>query len=158
KEYFFVHRVGRRLVIVPSWRQAEFSAVARPDDVPLLLDPGMAFGTGLHPTTRLCLRAVEDVVTASTRVLDVGAGSAVVSIAAARLGAEHVEAFEIDPVASGVCQDNVQRNGVADRVRLTTGTLPRSREAEPVDFIVANITIATLLELHPRLAGHLRPG
>src|SRR6185437_2145036 len=74
KEYFFVHRIGRRIVIVPSWRVAEYEP--RPDDVVLLLDPGMAFGTGLHPTTRLCLQALEDLpVAPGMRVLDVGAGS-----------------------------------------------------------------------------------
>src|SRR5439155_2422953 len=69
KEYFFVHRVGRRTVIVPSWRDY----IAQPDDVVLMLDPGMAFGTGLHPTTRLCLQAVEDMLERGMRVLDVGA-------------------------------------------------------------------------------------
>src|SRR5438093_11151821 len=73
KEYFFVHRVGRRTVIVPSWRQAEYEP--RPDDVVLLLDPGMAFGTGLHPTTRLCLLAVESLLRPGMRVCDVGAGA-----------------------------------------------------------------------------------
>src|SRR5712691_2687455 len=88
KEYFFVHRVGRRTVIVPSWRDY----VAQPEDVVLLLDPGMAFGTGLHPTTRLCLQALEEIVRPGMRVLDVGAGSGILSIAAARLGASQVEA------------------------------------------------------------------
>jgi ribosomal protein L11 methyltransferase len=158
KEHFFVHRVGRRTVIVPSWRVAEYTS--QPDDVVLLLDPGMAFGTGLHPTTRLCLLAVEELVTPGMRVLDVGAGSGILSIAAARLGAEHVSAVEIEPVAARVCQENVERNGVADVVSVSAGTLgdgPTS-EDERVELILANITIATLMELHPRLAAHLRPG
>jgi ribosomal protein L11 methyltransferase len=155
KDYFFVHRVGRRTVIVPSWRQAEYAA--RPDDVVLLLDPGMAFGTGLHPTTRLCLRAVEELVEPGMRVIDVGAGSGVLSIAAVRLGASHVSAVELDPVAASVCQDNVERNGVADVVQVTTGTL--DGPARPAfDLLLANITIATLVDLHPLLAQQLRPG
>jgi ribosomal protein L11 methyltransferase len=152
KEYFFVHRVGERTVIVPSWRQADYEP--RADDVVLLLDPGMAFGTGLHPTTRLCLRAVEECVRPGMRVLDVGAGSGILAIAAARLGASVVEAVEIEPVAAGVCQQNVERNGVAGVVHVTSGTLS-SAPRERYDLILANITIATLLQLHPLLAEHL---
>jgi ribosomal protein L11 methyltransferase len=155
KEYFFVHRVGRRTVIVPSWRQAEYAA--RPDDVVLLLDPGMAFGTGLHPTTRLCLVATESLVTPGMRVLDVGAGSGILSIAAARLGASFVSAVELEPVAASVCQQNVERNGVADVVHVTTGTL-YGPPTELFDLLLGNITIATLLELHLLLAEQLRPG
>jgi len=153
KEHFFVHRVGERTVIVPSWR--EYSPGH--DDVVLLLDPGMAFGTGLHPTTRLCLRAVEELVTPGMRVLDVGAGSGVLSIAAARLGATRVVAVELDPVAARVCRENVQRNDVADIVEVRAGTLGDDAPLD-ADLILANITIATLLELHPRLASHLAPG
>jgi ribosomal protein L11 methyltransferase len=155
KEYFFVHRVGQRTVIVPSWRQAEYEA--RPDDVVLLLDPGMAFGTGLHPTTRLCLLAVESLVTPGMRVVDVGAGSGILSIAAAKLGAAHVAAVEIEPVAASVCQDNVQRNDVSRIVSVRWGTLD-GPPADPYDLVLANITIATLLTLHPLLRQQLRPG
>jgi ribosomal protein L11 methyltransferase len=155
KEYFFVHRVGQRTVIVPSWRQAEYEA--RPDDVVLLLDPGMAFGTGLHPTTRLCLLAAESLVTPGMRVLDVGAGSGILSIAAAKLGAAYVTAVEIEPVAASVCEENVQRNDVGDIVSVRAGTLDGPPEL-PHDLVLANITIATLLQLHPLLWQHLRPG
>ncbi len=153
KEHFFVHRVGRRSVIVPSWREAEYTPL--PDDIVLLLDPGMAFGTGLHPTTRLCLVAAEELVKPHMRVLDVGAGSGILAIAAARLGAAHVEAVEIDPVAARVCEENVARNGVAAQVHVRAGTLDEG-PGETFDLILANITIATLLDLHPRLRSHLR--
>ncbi len=156
KQYFFVHRVGRRTVIVPSWRETEYER--RPDDAVLLLDPGMAFGTGLHPTTRLCLRALEGIpIQPGMRVLDVGAGSGILSIAAARLGASYVEAVEIDPVAAGVCRQNVERNGLADVVSVQAGALHSAPDA-PFDLVLANISVATLLDLHPLLALQLRPG
>ena len=129
----------------------------------LLLDPGMAFGTGLHPTTRLCLQAARRVCpTPGMRVLDVGAGSGILSIAAARLGAGYVEAVEIEPVAAGVCQQNVDRNGVSARRWSPWRALGAPRGRRPTratfDLVLANITIATLIELHPLLAGQLRPG
>lgn len=156
KDYFFVHRVGQRTVIVPSWREAEYSP--RPDDIVLLLDPGMAFGTGLHPTTRLCLRAVEEQVRPGMRVLDVGSGSGILAIAAARLGATPVLAIEIEPVAARVCAENVERNGVERAVEVRAGALVADEPLAPFDVILANITIATLTALHPLLASNLGPG
>jgi ribosomal protein L11 methyltransferase len=156
KNYFYVHRVGRRTVIVPSWRQDEYQP--RPDDVVLLLDPGMAFGTGLHPTTRLCLMAAEELVQPGARVLDVGTGSGILAIAAARLGAAQVTAVELEPVSARVCQENVVRNEVADVVTVRLGSLEAAPGEAAADLILANITIAVLLQLHPLLAEHLAPG
>jgi ribosomal protein L11 methyltransferase len=155
KEYFFVHRVGERTVIVPSWREDAYER--RRDDVMLLLDPGMAFGTGLHPTTRLCLRAAEEFVVPGQRVLDLGAGSGILAIAAAKLGAAHVDAVEIEPVAAAVCTENVARNGVTDVVTVRQGTLTGA-PAQRFDLALANITIRTLLEVHDLLAAQVRTG
>jgi ribosomal protein L11 methyltransferase len=157
KEHFFVHRAAPRTVIVPSWREAEYAPA--PGDVVLLLDPGMAFGTGLHPTTRLCLAELERRVRPGGRVLDVGAGSGILAIAAARLGAGRVHAVETDPVAAEVCRANIARNAVSHLVSVTAGPLqPPPPDAEPFDLVVANISLRVLLELHPLLAASARPG
>src|SRR5205823_4052056 len=95
KSFFPVLHVGRRTVIVPAWRRHR----RRGDEIAVRLDPGLAFGTGMHPTTRMCLIAVEELVEVGNRVLDVGTGSAILAIAAARLGASEVIGLDIDPVA-----------------------------------------------------------
>jgi ribosomal protein L11 methyltransferase len=155
KEHFYVQRVGQRLVIVPSWREFE----AGPTDVPLLLDPGMAFGTGLHPTTRLCLRAVEEVLVPGARVLDLGTGSGILAIAAVKLGAERVVGLDLESVAVEVARDNATRNGVAERFEVARGSLPAPL-APPAgfDLALANITIRALLGLHEGVMQALRPG
>ncbi len=100
--------IGRRFLIIPAWQTADVHPAA--DDVPLILDPGMAFGTGLHPSTQLCLMALEDVVRLGQRVLDAGCGSGILSIAAARLGAAGVDAFDIDPIAVTATRENAALN------------------------------------------------
>src|SRR5581483_2233561 len=155
KEHFHVQRIGERLVIVPSWREY----AARPADVPLLLDPGMAFGTGLHPTTRLCLLAVERLVRPGHDVLDLGTGSGILAIAAARLGARSVQALDVEPVAIEVARTNAVRNQVDDRVEVALGSLPHPRVPPASrDLVLANITIRALQELQTAVRGVLRPG
>ncbi len=124
KQYFHVHRPGQRIVVVPSWRRYR----ATGSDVVVRLDPGMAFGTGLHPTTRLCLREMERCLAPGMRVLDLGTGSGILAIAAARLGASHVMALDVDATAVRVAQENVRRNRVARRVIVAQGTLPLSSD------------------------------
>jgi ribosomal protein L11 methyltransferase len=119
KQHYSVLRVGERTVVVPSWLQHE----ARPDDVVLHLDPGMAFGTGLHPTTQLCLRLLERYASPGQAVLDIGTGSGILAIAAAKLGAGPVLALDNDPVAVAVAAENIARNGVGDTVRAAEGSL-----------------------------------
>ncbi|SRR5579884_1300567 len=153
KEHFFVQRVGQRIVIVPSWREYQ----PRPGDVPLLLDPGMAFGTGLHPTTRLCLRWLEELARPGIDVLDLGTGSGILAIAAVKLGARQVWALDLESVAVEVARDNARRNEVAGHVAVEQGSVP-SPLVPPgsVDLALANITLRTLLDLHPAIWEVLR--
>jgi ribosomal protein L11 methyltransferase len=147
--------VGRRLVIRPSWRRHRRKA----DEVVLDLDPGMAFGTGLHPTTRLCLAALEglaDEGLARARVLDVGSGSGILSIAAARLGAREVVALDVDPIAVEATIANARRNRLAGRIDTRQGSLPSGER--PFDLVLANLIASLLVELASLLAAELRVG
>jgi ribosomal protein L11 methyltransferase len=119
KQQYHLLRVGQRTVIVPAWEVYD----AAPGEVVIRLEPGMAFGTGLHPTTRLCLEALERHLPPGGTVLDVGTGSGILAIAAAKLGAGPVLALDADPVAVDVARENVAANGVAERVAVRHGTL-----------------------------------
>ena len=155
KAHFPVLRLGRRLVIKPTWRRHR----AGPGDVVLALDPGIAFGTGLHPTTRLCLAALDDLADRGAlkraRVLDVGCGSGILAIAAAKLGGATVLAVDTDPIAVEATLANAARNDLADRISARHGSLP-SGEA-PFDVILANLIAAVLVTLAPLLRDELRP-
>ena len=157
KAYFPVLRVGRRLVIRPTWRRHK--AVA--DELVLALDPGMAFGTGLHPTTRLCLAMLEAVADRgealeSARVLDVGCGSGILAIAAIRLGAARAVGVDIDPIAIEATAANAKRNGIARRIRARVGSLPSGDP--PFEVVVANLIAGVLVPLAGPLHDELRPG
>ena len=156
KSHFPVLRVGRRLVIRPSWRRHRRA----PDDVVLALDPGMAFGTGLHPTTRLCLAAIESLadrgVLTRARVLDVGCGSGILAIAALKLGAALATGVDTDPIAIESTARNARMNGLARRLRVRGGSLP-SGEA-PFDLVFANLIAGVLVQLAVALQDELVPG
>jgi ribosomal protein L11 methyltransferase len=156
KAHFPVMRIGRRLVIRPTWLAHE----PAPGDVVLDLDPGMAFGTGLHPTTRLCLAALEEVAERGrldgARVLDVGCGSGILAIAAARLGAASVLGVDTDPIAIEATIANAARNGLADRIVARAGSLPSGEEAH--DVVLANLIASVLIALAEPLHAELRPG
>ncbi|MES2211236.1 MAG: 50S ribosomal protein L11 methyltransferase [Chloroflexota bacterium] len=156
KAHFPVLRVGSRLVIRPTWRRHRRS----PGDLVLALDPGMAFGTGLHPTTRLCLAAIERAAdrgeVEGARVLDVGCGSGILAIAAARLGAVRVLAVDIDPIAVEATLANARRNRLARRIEARAGSLPTGEP--PHDLILANLIAGVLMALAEQLSGELRPG
>jgi ribosomal protein L11 methyltransferase len=121
------------------------------------IDPEMAFGTGSHATTRLCLEALTRHVRGGETVLDVGAGSGILAIAAVRLGARRAVGVDTDPVACRVARENVRRNGVARRVRIVDGDLAASR-TRPAAVLVANLTAKDLLPLLLTLARRVRPG
>lgn len=156
KAHFPVLRVGRRVVIRPTWRRHR----RRADDVVLALDPGMAFGTGLHPTTRLCLASVEALadrgVLAGARVLDVGCGSGILAITALKLGAATAMGLDTDPIAVEATLANARRNGVARRLRAHQGSLPSAKAS--FDVVLANLIAGVLVPLASALRDELRPG
>ena len=156
KEHFPVLRIGRRIIIRPTWRRHR----AEPGDIVLELDPGMAFGTGLHPTTRLCLAALEGSADAgrvdSATVLDVGCGSGILTIAATKLGAARVLAVDTDPLAVEATEANARRNGVATLVAARRGSLPTGDG--PFDIVLANLIASLLVELALPLRDELRTG
>ncbi|MCS6842329.1 MAG: 50S ribosomal protein L11 methyltransferase [Roseiflexus sp.] len=181
KRYYSIQRIGARIVIVPSWLDYQ----PLPNDLVVRLDPGMAFGTGLHPTTQLCLIELERHVAPGMHVLDLGCGSGILSIAAARLGAARVLALDTDPIAVAATRANVALNDMTDRIIVAEGSLGRGASLGhwlhpktdshaalppllpvslpnetllPFDLIVANIIARVLVEVAPDFVVALRPG
>lgn len=157
KDYFHVTHIGQRLVIRPSWREYT------PEDheVVLELDPGMAFGTGLHPTSRLCLEQLEQRAKAGMRVLDVGTGSGILALAAAKLGAASVYCIDNSSVAVESASANASINGLSDRIMVVSGTLDRAeaaRLAGQFDMVLVNILAHVIGGMAPELAQVLAPG
>jgi ribosomal protein L11 methyltransferase len=151
KEHYKPVLVGRRVVAAPPW----VDYLAKPEEIVLQLDPGMAFGTGTHPTTRLAMQALEDELHSGDRVFDLGTGSGILAIAAAKLGASRVDGVDIEPVAVRMAQANAEMNGVADRVRIDGGS---SAPMGGYDLVLANIIARVLIELIDEVIGATRPG
>ncbi len=174
-------RVGRHLIIAPTWRLAE--AESAPADVVVALDPGMAFGTGTHPTTRLCLEALEATVRPGDRVLDVGCGSGILLIAALKLGADAGVGIDLSAEAVTATRENARLNGVEDRCTILHGTLDLGeagqplaippppapgedpllalghvRAIDPAPIVVANILASVIGWLAPTLLAATAPG
>jgi ribosomal protein L11 methyltransferase len=162
KEHFKPSRIGTRLVIKPTWE--DFAA--QPDDIIIELDPGMAFGTGTHPTTRLCLESMERIFfhdppfdtgerSRPAAVLDVGTGSGVLSIAAAKLGAGRVVALDIDPTAVAVAEQNLAQNRIGSSVFMSTE--PLENISGTFDIVLANILAEELVRLGKELFDRVGP-
>jgi len=161
KEHFHPLRIGQRTVVVPSW--CDFQPET--GDMVLTLDPGMAFGTGLHATTRLCLRALEKRPPKGQQVLDVGCGSGILSIASALHGATHIDAIDNDRLAVSATRENVARNEVADLVTVAWATLAQPvptttpvHEKTAYDMVLANILAEVIFSMAPALARATRQG
>ncbi|HLG71032.1 MAG TPA: 50S ribosomal protein L11 methyltransferase [Chloroflexota bacterium] len=150
KEHYHTRKVGRRLVIKPSWLSYEPAA----DEVVVELDPGMAFGTGLHPTTDSCLQLLEDLVHGGERVLDLGTGSGILSLAAAGLGCGPILALDVEPIAVETAASNTRSLGSGIVVR--QGTLPLAAPQQ-FDLVLANIIARVLVDLASELAAVLAP-
>ena len=148
---FHPMQFGRRLWICPSWRE-----VPDPQAVNVMLDPGLAFGTGTHPTTALCLEWLDNLDLSEKTVIDFGCGSGILAIAAIKLGAAKVIGIDIDPQALLASKDNAARNGVEDQIEVY---LPKDQpEGLVADVVVANILAGPLRELSPIIKGLLKPG
>lgn len=152
KDFYHTQRVGQRIVIRPSWE------VYTPcdGDIVLAIDPGMAFGTGEHETTRLCLVQLERLTRPQFTVYDIGCGSGILSLAAAKLGASRVEACDLDPVAVQVARKNVASNGLQEVISVYQG--PIDVLGGKADLVVANIITDVIIDILPAVARRLIPG
>lgn len=157
KDYYHVTHIGKRLVIRPSWREY----LPTNDEVVLELDPGMAFGTGLHPTTRMCLEQIEQRMRPGMRVLDVGTGSGILALAVAKLGAASVYCIDNSSVAVKSALANAEMNHISDRVNVVLGVLDEAeadRLAGQCDLVLANIIARVIGSIASNLAQVLAPG
>jgi len=163
KQHFHLSPVGRRLLLKPSWEDTE----SNESRIIIEIDPGMAFGTGTHATTRLCLEALERILdryppydfqlpTTPPTVLDVGTGSGVLAIAARKLGAGRITAVDIDPEAIQVALDNMHNNGIFDDIEISTTMLSHLEGGYSV--VLANILAEDLIRMAPDLAVRILPG
>jgi ribosomal protein L11 methyltransferase len=156
KAHYQPVRLGRNILIRPIWIELE----TQPNDIEIALDPGMAFGTGTHPTTQLCLAALEDLVQPGALALDLGCGSGILSIAAAKLGAKSILALDNDPIAVTATAENARQNGVSDKVVAQVGSLENIiSSARRFDIIAVNILARIIIEMcGEKLGQTVRPG
>lgn len=153
KRYYHTQRIGKRIVVTPSWEEYTPSG----DDVQMRLDPGMAFGTGTHDTTRLCLELLEEVVTPETRILDVGTGSGILSVGGVLLGAPSSLGVDIDPVAVKVANENAEINEVSDKTEFVCGDLTDKVHGK-FEIVTANIVADVIIRLLSTVKNYLLKG
>lgn len=152
KEFFHPVKVGEKVVIKPSWEEY----LPLPEDLVIELDPGMAFGTGTHHTTAMCVRCLEDLIKPGSAVFDIGTGSGVLAIAAAKLGAAKVQAVDLDPVAVRVAAENIAINQAESVVSVKQGDLLSGVEGK-ADIIIANIIADVIIRMLPDVCSRLNP-
>ena len=151
KKYYHAMEVGQRLAIVPGWETYDT------DRIVITMDPGMAFGTGTHETTSLCLETLDSMVKGGERVLDIGTGSGILAIAALKLGAAEAEGVDIDPMCVRTAGENAERNGVAEHFTVLVGDLS-DKASGKYNIITANIVAAAILSLAPHVPVLMAPG
>ena len=155
KSHFKILRIGEHMVIKPTWLELD----PQQDDIVIELDPGIAFGTGYHPTTETCLQAMEQSITPGMKVLDLGTGSGILTMAAMKLGATLVTALDIDTQAVSAARRNFRRSGITKQVRLGQGSVPHpTAPAEEFDVAVANISARGVVDRCPFILAALKPG
>lgn len=152
KKYYFPTKVGEKLVVCPSWESYE----TKPGEIKLVLDPGMAFGTGTHDTTQLCMQLLETYCTKESTLLDVGTGSGILAVSALLLGAKEAVGVDIDEVAVRVAKENALQNGVDTRVRFHAGDLTEKVSGR-FSIVTANIVADVIIRLLPSLEDFLEP-
>lgn len=148
KAYYKPIKIGKRLVIVPAWEKYD----AAPDELVVRMDPGMAFGTGTHETTRLVIRMLEKYTTPGCRMLDVGTGSGILAICASRLGAAECRAYDIDPMAVRVANENIKDSGLSNITCEVSDLLRQVDRSRPYDLICANIVADIIIRMTPDVA------
>ena len=154
KKHFSILEIGKTLAIVPSWLKSK--KVNR--KIVIELDPGMAFGTGHHPTTRMCLEMLETLVKPCHTVLDLGCGSGILSIASAKMGSEKVIGIDNDETAIKVARENIKINGIGDSVSISNGSVPNKNiDKYSNDIVVANISSKVILDLSKEITEYLKP-
>lgn len=155
KSHFKILRIGKHIVIKPTWLELD----PKPDDIVIELDPGIAFGTGYHPTTDTCLQAMEQHITPGMTVLDLGTGSGILTLAAAKLGATNVTALDIDSQAVSAARRNFRRCGITKLVKLGQGSVPHPTAGDgKFDLAVANISARGVADRCPFILKALKPG